>query len=647
MDLQAGFQLGEWIVLPGEGTIQNTTTTRNVRRKAMDVLVVLANSSGQVVEREAILSSVWGAQAVSDEPLTTTIAELRRLLKGETTEPYIQTAPKRGYRLIAAVQSLAQNLPESETSEPTKEQPEPSTEYRQTPIIQINRFSIAALLLILIAIVSTLIVMQPAAPGPIHDRSIAVLPFENLSQSSHQNYLAEGLAEELTTLLTGVPQLKIAAKNSSFSAYHSSISGSANDSSSAPELNFTAIAADLNVAYVLTGGIRVNGNQLRVTAQLIDSTTGYQKWSGSFDRTMADLFDIQVDIATQITEQLELNLVGAGAQPVKPTSEAYRLYLQARYVAEQHTQTSFENAVTLYQQALALDADYAPAWSELAGLYVNMVGFSLLPREEGFRLANEAAFRALAIDPENASAHDRLGWIALHADSNLRSAAAHYNHALALEPANNSIISNAAVLAIALGQLDTAILLFERVATADPVSPVSHANLSNAYMLNRQYPEAEQSIRNALTLSPQYAAGHYRLLRALLPQHKVEAAAQVIEDEPFEAARFIGKAFLYNKTGDLTASDAALASVQALYGDAAAGNYAQVMADRGDVENAFRYLEIEYNVNGLAGFLEFHADPVFARMKSDPRWISLMQRIGMSSSDLRTIKLQIPAKAIQ
>ncbi|MDZ7669508.1 MAG: tetratricopeptide repeat protein [Gammaproteobacteria bacterium] len=625
MNLSNGFRIGDWDVLPLEGRIVRAANghseTRRVRRKAMDVLCALAAQSGQVVERDDLLAAVWGRTAVTDEPLTSTIGELRRLLgENQGERRYIETIPKRGYRLLAAVEPLATApaVPPA-TTEPMEQTTVPAT--RRRPIARFDWKVLVAVPLVLAAALFAWQRLTVPDAAPIPDDSIAVLPFEDLSPQGNQDYFAEGLAEELITLLTRVPALRVAARNSAFSFR-------------GENLAVEQIAERLKVAHVLTGSVQRSGNQVRVTAQLVDARAGYQLWSDVYDRTLDDIFAIQDDIAGQVMEQLRLRLLGGELSVRETDPRAYTLYLQARHVGRQHTREGLERAAELYRQALAIDDEYLPAWNELAGVYFNLAGIVEMPRDEGFRLARQAAFKALAVDPAYAPAYDRLGWLAMYQDNDLRAAAEHYRRALELEPGNDAILSNAAVLAVALGRLDDAIALLRAGALRDPVSAVAHANLANAYLLARRYPEAERSIRNTLMLSPQYAGAHYRLARVLLAQGDLEGARQALAAEQLEAGQWLGQALLDNAEGRIAASDAALARVERRFGTRAAGNLAQVYAHRGDIERAFEWLEVEYEANGSGGFLEFRWDPLLDPLRGDPRWAALLERVGFGEAEL-------------
>jgi TolB-like protein/DNA-binding winged helix-turn-helix (wHTH) protein/Flp pilus assembly protein TadD len=638
MQVSDGFRIGDWDVVPLQGRIVRVGSDgqefRRVRPKAMDVLCALAAHDGQVVERDDLLAEVWGRTAVTDEPLTSTIGELRRLL-GErqgSERRYIETIPKRGYRLLAPVEPLPGTLSE-QPDEPDAAAPPPA-EAPSAESIQAGRLAPKPRLdwKVLVAVPVVLLVAVFAwqrfnAPedSPVPERSIAVLPFEDLSPGGNQDYFADGLAEELIALLTRLPSLRVAARNSAFSFR-------------GQNLDVAEIAGHLRVAHVLTGSVQRMGNQVRVTAQLVDARDGYQLWSDVYDRTLEDIFAIQDEIAGEVTEQLRLQLLGRELRVRETDPQTYTLYLQARHVGRQHTREGLEHAAELYRQALAIDDQFVPAWNELAAVYFNMAGIVQIPREEGFRLAREAAYKALAVDPDYAPAHDRLGWLAMQENYDLRAATEHYRRALTLDPDNDTIRSNAAVLAVALGHMEEAVSLLEEAAVRDPVSAVAHANLANAYLLSRRYADAERSIRNALMLSPRYAGAHYRLGRMRLAQGDPEGAEAAFRAEPLEAGQLLGRALLANARGDRDDSEAALAELRAIYGDQAAGNYAQIYAHRGEIDTAFAWLDTEYAANGAGGFLEYRWDPLFDPLRDDARWAALLTRIGFGELELATLE---------
>ncbi|MCR9279671.1 MAG: tetratricopeptide repeat protein [Pseudomonadaceae bacterium] len=652
MALRDDFIIGDWQVFPREGKIASTLdgSTQRVRLKAMDVLCELADRQGQLVERDDLLASVWGRQAVSDEPLTSTIGELRRLLREPQGQQrrYIETLPKRGYRLVATVSAVPPVPVEPETvtrsaavndarAAEAVESVERLTRnsagaVRRAPRVRLDWTALVALALVVaLAAFAVHRFSGDIGPLPVPSNSIAVLPFDQFgqdtSEAKHSEFgaITNGFSEDLMSLLSSVSGLRVAARQSSLAAAKTGQSPG-------------AMGATLKVAHLLTGQVRQTAKGVSVRVQLIATDTGYQRWAASFERRPDEIFAVQDEIVAAVRAELGLR-DGAQSAQARPTDlRAYSLYQQGRHVGRQHTADSFRHAARLFNEALAIDPNYAPAWNDLAGVYLNQIGFALLPREEGFRLASEAAYKALAIDESYAAAHGRLGWIALHAGGDLPAAARHYRRALALEPGNEIIRSGAAPIALALGRLELALELFEGSAIDDPVSPASHANLANAYLLSGRYVEAEQSIRNALTLSPSYAGAQYRLGRALLAQGKLDDASEAMNAEQIDAARWIGQALIANARGDEATSDALLGDVLEAHGDAAAGNLAQVYAHRGDMDRAFHWLNRELEVSGVAPFVDFRWDPVFAQIRSDPRWHALMQRLELDPISTASVR---------
>ena len=251
----------------------------------------------------------------------------------------------------------------------------------------------------------------------------------------------------------------------------------------------------------------------------------------------------------------------------------------------------FEQAIALLQQALAIDPNYAAAWDQLAAVYVNQAGFGMRPREEGVRLAREAATKALAIDPDYAPAYAILGRIAMCFDADLAAAARHYEHALALDPANTDIIGNAAGLAANLGRLDTAIALNNTRTPATRSTPSAMQTWGVAYLGAGRLDEAIASYRTALRLAPGFAGAHAVIGVALLMKGDAQAALTETQKESDESWRLFGLAMVYHTLGRKADSDAALAETVTKYASDSAYNIAYVLAWRNERDRAFEWLD--------------------------------------------------------
>jgi len=394
------------------------------------------------------------------------------------------------------------------------------------------------------------------------DKSIAVLAFEDMSQAGDQEYLSDGIAEELLNLLAKIPDLRVISRSSAFSF-------------KGQNLELTEIADRLNVAHILEGSVRKAGNRVRITAQLIEARSDTHLWSETYDRQLDDIFAIQDEIAAMVVEQLKITLLGEAPHVRETDPEAYALYLQALHLRGLGTAEGPEQAVALYQQALAIDPDYAAAWADLAIAYINQWALGLLPYDEGYAKSREAVEKALAIDPESARAHAILGGIAMAFDFDLAQAARHLERALQLDPSDPGIIRSAAVLLGNIGRLDEAIELEEYAAIRDPLNPISHVGLAVSYLYAGRWDDAIASFQTVLHLSPDSIGPHYFIAIALLYKGEAEAALGAMQLEPFEGARLAGLVMVHHALGDQAASDAVLNELIDKYAQVAASTLPQ------------------------------------------------------------------------
>jgi len=466
-----------------------------------------------------------------------------------------------------------------------------------------------------------------AMTDPGSDKSIAVLPFLNMSDDAGNEYFSDGISEELLTLLAKVPELRVISRTSAFSY-------------KGKEVDTPTIARQLNVAHILEGSVRKIGNQVRITAQLIDARTDTHLWSETYDRTLGDIFAVQNQIASSVVAALKVALLSNSTSVNRVDPEAFALYLQAMHLGNRGKADAYEQAISLLEQALDIAPDYAKAWRGLATNYINQVGLGLRNVDEGYALAREAAGHALELDPDDGLAHDTLGWIAMTYERNLAGAAWHFEKALSLEPTNVIVILDSGELMLKLGRLDETIMLWEYVSSRDPVNPTSYSNLCTAYLWAGRFDEAIASMRTALTLSPGRLRAYYRIGEALLQMGKPEAALKEIMNESGEGFRLIGQAMAYHALGRAAESDAALNQLIEDYEQAAAYNIAYVFAFRGEPDRAFSWLDkaVQYNDPGL---LNIAVNSLFTNLYGDPRWLSFLKRIGTSPEQLKNIRFHV------
>jgi TolB-like protein/cytochrome c-type biogenesis protein CcmH/NrfG len=465
----------------------------------------------------------------------------------------------------------------------------------------------------------------PATAGA--DRSVAVLPFVDMSAGKDQEYFADGISEELLNLLAKIPQLRVIARTSSFSF-------------KGKEVDISEIAKKLNVANVLEGSVRKSGDTLRITAQLIRASDSSHLWSQTYDRKMTDVFTVQDEIAAAVVEQLKVTLLGAAPKARVTNPKAYALFLQARQLSRQYSAASLEQAIALYKQALGIDPAYAPAWNGLAVAYFGQMDLGVLTIDQGFPLGKEAIQKALEHDPSFAPAYGTQAIFDAIIGRDYPAAVQHLERGLALDPANIENIGIAGAVARRLGRLDLAIALGEYKVAHDPVAIEGYDDLGLAYRYNGQLDESIASYRKLLSMAPDAGWERTALGTVLLQKGEAEAALVEFQKEPIEVYRLGGLAMAYQVLGRKAESDAAFSELRRKYPDTKPFSMAVVMTYRGDLDGAFEMLEKADRIHDIdAGAMAMF--PTFAPLHKDPRWLPLLRRLGLAPEQLAAIKFDI------
>lgn len=459
----------------------------------------------------------------------------------------------------------------------------------------------------------------------ISDKSIAVLPFINMSNDAGNEYFSDGLSEELLNLLAQIPDLKVAARTSSFSL-------------KGKNLHISEIGKRLNVAHVLEGSVRKAGDRVRITAQLIKIEDGYHLWSESYDRNLDDIFAIQDEIASSVVEQLKITILSGVPKAQKTDSQAYALYLEARHTHRLMTADALEKAQSLYEQALLIDPNLLVAMKGLASNLMNQENHGLLPAGEGYNRAHEILEEALIIDPHNVQIHEGLGWLAIFHDSNLEMAAYHYEHALSQDPSDPEMIGASAALLVHLGRPDDAIGPRKYGIERDPLNPVGYSNLGSIYYFAGHWDEAIASYRKALELSPGYIGAHYFSGASYLMKGEVEKAREAFLKEEDEEYRTKGKALAFHALGQTAEFRNTIADLAERWGSQWPSEVAHVYAWTGDIDRAFEWLQ--KSVAEEEGAFN-PIDPLLGPLHTDPRWQPMLESIGKSPEQLGSIKFNV------
>ena len=467
--------------------------------------------------------------------------------------------------------------------------------------------------------------LPQAGPDP---HSIAVLPFVDMSAAKDQDYMSDGIAEELLNLLAKIPELRVTSRSSAFVF-------------KGEKIDIAQVAAKLNVAHVLEGSVRTSGNRVRITAQLIDARSDQHLWSESYDRTLDDIFAVQDEIAAAVVTQLEIKLLGKAPKSRVTDPELYSKFLRARELGRVFTTEAFEQSNALLKEVLAMDPQYAEAWERLGTNYINMTGLQLLDDRQSGEMARDAYQRALAIDPALPSALDGIAWIEMFNDGDLAAAARDYARVLELAPGNVDIIANAGRLLGCLGRNEQALEVQRYSALVDPSNPLSYENLAGVSLAAGRYEDAIANLRTVIGISGGQRLGtHYSLGRALLLNGEREAALAEVDQESVPLLRQLGRAIVLHSLGRNAEANA---EAQKILAGSTQGNefeIAALHAWRGENDQAFAWLD-KAVLGPRYGLCGMHQNPMLASLHTDARWQPLLERLGRSPEQLDKIAFEI------
>jgi len=450
------------------------------------------------------------------------------------------------------------------------------------------------------------------------EKSIAVLPFADMSQAKDQEYFADGLAEELMGMLSRVPNLKVPARTSSF--YFKGRQATVEE-----------IARTLGVAHVLEGSVRKSGAQLRVTAQLVRAADGFQLWSETFDRRLDDVFKVQDEIAGAVVRALEMKLLEADVPKATPThsQEAYSLFLQARALHYRGTHEDNLTGIAYLERALELDPEFAPAWFGLGdALVYDFVQFGAGAHDEVRRRAGAAAEEALRLDPNLADAHLLMGRVLAELDWNWSAADVEIRRAVELDPNNMLALWQSSVYSLVGDRLDDALRFAERVVEVDAVSWGSYWAIGDVQLRLGRLAEAEASYRKATELSPTSANIHTWLGITLLRQGRPAEALASMERETDEGWRRYGTALALDALGRRDEADEELAALTTGFAGSRAWSIGSIHACRDELDEAFSWLDrARRQHDGQLPLIK--ADPCAAHLEGDPRFGALLRRMNV------------------
>ena len=503
VDLKLGFSLGDWEVQPLLGQIIGSSGAVHVEPKIMDVLVALASRPGEVIERDDLMNEVWGGRAQSDEPLNRCIASLRRILNDSRAAPeYVETIPKRGYRLVAPVKAHAM----SGRSRPSH----PIAEFWRRRLFR--REAVYAVVAVLIVGLGVWFVLRPPdnSATPV---TLAVLPFANLSDDSDEP-ISDGLSVEIMTRLARVEGLIVVARTSSFSFKES------NDDAK-------TIARKLQVSHLLDGSVRKDGDRLKITAELIDSE-GLRLWSDNYTGVLSDVFSLQDTIANDIVSQVRPSLqVMDTKSPIEtepPTDnlDAYELVLRGGFQLQRRNESALTHSISLFENAIELDENYGDAYVGLATAYALLPSYALVAQDASFDLAMATIEKGANKDPSvDTKAAGIMSFMLFFGEWRWIESEIGFRKALAYSPDDAELLQWYSQFLGGVGRTEESLYHATRAKELDRLSPVINHRLAIAYMWMNQNELAREQyeLASELGMAPASIPEAYLILLLRLGEY--------------------------------------------------------------------------------------------------------------------------------
>ena len=595
--------------------------------KSLRVLTLLVNRAGHLVDKQELLESVWPNTFVEENTLTRTVGILRRELGDSSRDSkIIETVPTRGYRFIAPVEMLPgqapNSLPERNGNATAVLQSSPTVLPTDKPRTPKLRWLLPIACLILIAITALWFRHHHLQAAPI--RSLAVLPLNDLSPGTREEYFADGMTDELITELARIPGLRIVSRTSVMQ-----VKGT--------QKPLAQIARELNVDAVVEGSVVRSGDRVRITAQLIDTRSDKHLWAQSFEGPLGDVLTLQDDVAREIASQTRTVLTPAAraeltsAKHIDP--EAHDAYLKGRYYWNKRTGDGLQQGSIYFQQAIEKDPAYAAAYSGLADCNSGLAWHGFVSPDEALPKAHSAALKAIELDPQSAEAHASLALLLDHR-WDWPGAEAEFKRALQLDSQNANAHHWYGDYLSIKGRHDEALLQARQALELDPLNLMIGTWVALRYYLARRYDLAIEQSRKTLALDPNFAAAHLLLGDSYVQAglHKqglaeLQLAARLSGGSPLYLAQVAVAQAVAGKQAEALRIVAQLQKTSreryvSPYG------FAQIYAALNNKEQTFKWLNAAYEDHAV-WMSYLGVDPVFDRFRKDQRFQDLLLRVGL------------------
>jgi TolB-like protein/DNA-binding winged helix-turn-helix (wHTH) protein len=587
------------------------------------LLIILLKHQGEVVSREELRRTLWPDDTFVDfdHGLGTAVKKLREVLGDSAINPrFVQTIPRRGYRFVAPVETIGETEAAAVASQAPPNQQERTPLRPRWPLPW--KVTGAVFVLLAAGFVSFLLQSRPSTLI----RSLVVLPLEDLSGDPSQEYFSDGMTDELITELGQVGKLRVISRTSAMTY-------------KGVRRPLPEIARELNVDAVVEGTVLRLGNHVSITAQLIRASSDKYLWAQNYEVELRDILTVQKEVARSIAEQIRLELNPHEQRrldkPQAVNGEAYESYLKGRFFWNKRTGEGLRKAIDYFGQAIKSDPNYAPAYAGLADSYA-LAGdwkYGIMAPKEAYPRAEEAAKKAIALDSTLGEAHISFAFCLEGFDWDFESADREFTRGIALSPGYATGHEWYGWHLAALGRNGEAIAEVKKAENLDPLSLIIGADLAEELLVARHYDEAIKQSRKTLYLDPFFANGHYVLGQALAQKHIYSEAIKelqiAVQLSPESTAFTANLAYAYAVSGMRDEAVKLLNDLKTRPKNAfsSAGEVALIYVGLDQKDLAMVWLEKAYAERFSPWVL---MRPGFDSLRSDPRFQSLLRRIGIS-----------------
>jgi len=618
------------------GELRKQSLRVHLQEQPFQVLATLVEHPGEVVTREDLQKKLWSADTFVDfdHGLNKAINKIREALGDSAESPrFVETVARRGYRFLAEVK-VGDGSPSSSPETATQSHPPAEALDRsdRTDKATIRKRPPPSLVWQIPAFVLFLVVASLAAwklhsgnRPPLVIRSIAVLPLESLSSDASQDYFADGMTDELISDLGQISALRVISRTSVMAYKHA-------------RKPLPQIARELNVDAVVEGTVLRSGDQVRITAQLIEAAADKHLWSQSYEGELRDTLALQNQVASAIADQIRINLnpqEQAALKTVKVVNpEAYQSYLKGRYFWNKRTADGLRAALAYFNQATNEDPTYAQAYSGLADTY-SLLGdwqYAVMTFNEALPRAKAAAVKALELDSSMSEAHTSLGYSLRAFDWDFDAAGKEFRRAIELNPSYATAHHWNAMNLGLLGRPKEALVEMRKAENLDPLSLIINSDLAEFLLLTHSYDESVKQSRKVIEMDPTFPIGHKQLGDAyLLKQMDKEAVAELQKAVRLSGGSPICIADLaraYEASGKKNEAVKLLSDLEKRSNASFTGapQIAMIYASMGDNEQAMNWLDRAYKERfNPSILLRSGFDP----LRSDPRFEDLLRRVGL------------------